>query len=61
MDMRWLIQAIGMCPLMWQHVPYVSFFKGENLLLPECQSRSAHVLIAGSSGHCSSILNMSCP
>ena len=26
MDLSWLIQAIGVCPLMWQHMPSVYVF-----------------------------------
>ena len=37
----------------------VCFFKGENLLFLECQSKSAHVWTAGSSGYCPSDLNLS--
>ena len=37
------------------------FFKGENLLFLECQSRSAHVFILKSSGYCPSIVKLSFP
>ena len=33
--------------------------KVKNLLFLECQSRSAHVVIVGSSGYCPSVVNLS--
>ena len=37
------------------------FFKGGKVLFLECQSRSTHVVIAGSSGYCPSIVNLPFP
>ena len=43
------------------HLLCMHFFKGENLLFLECQSRSAHVVIMGSNGYCPSIVKLSFP